>query len=442
MTEHDTAGTSIGMTARSIRVAIVAANASARASGEAMLPLQYFRWLRRRGVDAYLVVHYRTEDELKATFPADRERIFAVADTWLHQKLARIGEWLPDRIEMITTGWLVQLSTEAAQRRIVRQLIRERAINLVHQPVPVSPRMPSFMYNLGVPVIIGPMNGGMTYPPGFRYLESQLERYFIAFGRWGAGFINWLLPGKRKAILLLVANERTRRALPPGICSNVKELVENGVDLDLWRQTGGMSPERKEQVRLAFIGRLIPWKGVDMLLEAIASMGMSIRLDIVGRGPERENLERLVQKLKLQDHVVFHGFVEQERSRDLLAHCDALVLPSVYECGGAVVLEAMAAGKPVIATRWGGPADYLDPATGILIEPRDRKAMIAQLVDAIQQLNATPERFKEMGLAARTKVEQCFSWSSKIDHILPLYESCLASADTTQHGTRNARGKQ
>jgi len=298
------------------------------------------------------------------------------------------------------------------------------------------------MYNLGVPVIIGPMNGGMTYPPGFRYLESQLERYFIAFGRWGAGFINWLLPGKRKAILLLVANERTRRALPPGICRNVKELVENGVDLDLWRQTGGMSPERKEQVRLAFIGRLIPWKGVDMLLEAIASMAISIRLDIIGRGPERENLERLVQKLKLQDNVVFHGFIEQERSRDLLAHCDALVLPSVYECGGAVVLEAMAAGKPVIATRWGGPADYLDPATGILIEPRDRKAMIAQLVYAIQQLNATPERFKEMGLAARTKVEQCFSWSSKIDHILPMYESCLASAETTQHGQGNACGKQ
>jgi len=179
-----------------------------------------------------------------------------------------------------------------------------------------------------------------------------------------------------------------------------------------------------------------------MLLEAIASMAISIRLDIIGRGPERENLERLVQKLKLQDNVVFHGFIEQERSRDLLAHCDALVLPSVYECGGAVVLEAMAAGKPVIATRWGGPADYLDPATGILIEPRDRKAMIAQLVDAIQQLNATPERFKEMGLAARTKVEQCFSWSSKIDHILPMYESCLASAETTQHGQDNACGKQ
>jgi glycosyltransferase involved in cell wall biosynthesis len=431
MTEHDNAGMSVSMTERNIRVAIVAANASARASGEAMLPLQYFRWLRRRGTDAYLVVHSRTRDELAATFPDDRERIFAVPDTWVHQQLSHIGAWLPDRIEMITTGWIVQLSTEAAQRRIIRRLVRERAVNLVHQPVPVSPRMPSFLYSLGVPVIIGPMNGGMTYPSGFKYLESPLERNFIAFGRWGSGFINWLLPGKRKAVLLLVANERTRRALPPGICENVKELVENGVDLDLWGQANGISPERKGQLRLAFVGRLIPWKGVDMLLEAIASLANQIptQLDIIGRGPERERLEQLVQKLDLQNNVVFHGFVEQERSRDLLAQCDALVLPSVYECGGAVVLEAMAAGKPVIATRWGGPADYLDPATGILIEPKDREAMIAQLVDAIQQLNATPERFKEMGLAARTKVEQCFSWSSKIEHIIPLYESCIANAE-------------
>jgi len=429
MTEHDTAGKSVSVNERKICVAIVAANVSAHASGEAILPLQFFRWLRRRGVNAYLVAHSRTRAELEATFPSDRDRIFFVPDTWLHRTLNRIGVWLPDRIAMVTTGWLVLVSTEAAQRRIIRQLVRERAVNLVHQPVPVSPRMPSTFYGLGVPVVIGPMNGGMTYPPGFKYLESKLERYLMAFGRWGAGFLNWLLPGKRKAVLLLVANQRSRQALPPGVCGNVKELVENGVDLDLWGRAERRIPERKEQMRLAYIGRLIPWKGVDMLLEAIASVvnQIPVRLDIIGLGHEREKLEALVQKLNLRENVVFHGYVEQKRSRDLLAHCDALVLPSVYECGGAVVLEAMAMSMPVIATRWGGPADYLDSATGILLEPRDRKAMIEQITDAIKQLNCNPERFKEMGAVARTKVEQCFSWNSKIEQLIPLYESCLVN---------------
>ena len=81
--------------------------------------------------------------------------------------------------------------------------------------------------------------------------------------------------------------------------------------------------------------------------------------------------------------------------------------------------------KPVIATRWGGPVDYLDTATGILIEPHSRNAMIMQIADAIKQLNGNPERFKKMGAAARAKVERYFSWSSKIEHLIPLYESCL-----------------
>lgn len=420
-----------GASGQRICVAIVAANVSAHASGEAILPLQFFRWLRRRGVDAYLIAHSRTRTELEATFPSDRERILLVSDTWLHQTLSRTGAWLPDRLAMISTGWLMLMLTEAAQRRVVRRLVRERGVNLVHQPVPVSPRMPSSFYDLGVPVVIGPMNGGMTYPPGFRYLEGKLERFLIAFGRWGAGFVNWLLPGKRKAALLLVANERTRQALPPGACRNVKGLVENGVDLDLWRSTDLTNQERNKQLRLAYIGRLIPWKGVDMLLEAIASVAgeIPVRLDIIGRGHARDSLEELVLKLKLRNNIVFHGFVEQQHTRDLLAHCDALVLPSVYECGGAVVLEAMAAGKPVIATRWGGPADYLDSDTGILVEPRDRKAMIAQIADAIKQLNCNPERFRKMGLAARARVEQRFSWNSKIEQLIPLYESCLAIVD-------------
>ena len=70
---------------------------------------------------------------------------------------------------------------------------------------------------------------------------------------------------------------------------------------------------------------------------------------------------------------MFHGFVSAGAMCRLLAGFDALVLPSLYECGGAVVLEAMAMGLPVIATKWGGPTDYLDEKTGILIEPTGRR---------------------------------------------------------------------
>ena len=104
-----------------------------------------------------------------------------------------------------------------------------------------------------------------------------------------------------------------------------------------------------------------------MLLNATARAVRrhDLELHIIGDGGIRSQLEALAGELGLGDRVVFHGFVPQDQCASLLAGIDALLLPSLYECGGAVVLEAMAMGLPVIATKWGGPADYLDEKTGI-----------------------------------------------------------------------------
>ena len=76
-----------------------------------------------------------------------------------------------------------------------------------------------------------------------------------------------------------------------------------------------------------------------------------------------------------RDRVIFHGFLPQKQCAELLAGFDALVLPSLHECGGAVVLEAMAMGLPVIATKWGGPVGTIcHKNSGILIEPAGQNA--------------------------------------------------------------------
>jgi glycosyltransferase involved in cell wall biosynthesis len=125
-----------------------------------------------------------------------------------------------------------------------------------------------------------------------------------------------------------------------------------------------------------------------MLLEATARAlhDHDLELHIVGDGVMRSPLESLTANLKLKDCVVFHGFVPQKECARFLMNCDALVLPSLYECGGAVVLEAMAMGLPVIATKWGGPADYLDDTSGILIEPIGRERFIVDLAEAMVRL--------------------------------------------------------
>jgi glycosyltransferase involved in cell wall biosynthesis len=316
-------------------------------------------------------------------------------------------------------------------------LIREQAITVIHQPIPVSPKEPSLIYGMNVPVIIGPMNGGMHYPPGFLKLQSRTERLAVATGRRLADFMNYLMPGKRRAAMLLVANERTRAALPRGVCRNVALLVENGVDLALWSM-----PQRKEAAtaaaRFVFMGRLVDWKAVDLLLPAFkrASDQAAMTLSIIGSGYERVNLERMARNLAILDDgcdqpgkVCFLGWMSQAECAGQLARCDALVLPSMAECGGAVVLEAMAMGVPVIATAWGGPVDYLDSSCGILVEPSSKEAFLDDLALALVRLATHPEDRRAMGKAGRLKVVRDFDWEGKVDRMLEHYRSCMAASE-------------
>jgi glycosyltransferase involved in cell wall biosynthesis len=151
-------------------------------------------------------------------------------------------------------------------------------------------------------------------------------------------------------------------------------------------------------------------------------------LAIVGDGIERQQLERLAADLGLRGDarqagkVHFAGWLPQEACAALLQEADALVLPSLHECGGAVVLEAMAMAMPVIATNWGGPADYLDSSCGILVPPTSRAGLVEGLSDALQVLAKQPDLRTAMGRVGRQKVVDHFDWEVKVDRIVEAYE--------------------
>lgn len=412
----------------SLRVIIVAQNASTRFGGESILPWHYFRLLRRRGVDARLVVHERTRDELLALLPREAERMHFVPDLPSQRALWRIGRRMPGRIEENTIGIWLHAATARMQRKMVRELIAKYRVDVVHEPIPVSPKQPSFMYGLGAPVIIGPMNGGMDFPPAFAGSASLPERAFMAVGRELAHAVNLLIPGKSEAAILLTANERTRQSLPRSASSKVIQLVENGVDLSLFNGRKQAS-SADGRCRFVFMGRLVDWKRVDLLLEACALLrGQRFTLEVLGDGPLRAALETQTKALELSERVTFHGMLPQERCSALLAESDALVLPSLRECGGAVVLEAMACGLPVVATDWGGPADYLDAETGILVAPKNHTEFVAGLASAMRRLIESPDLRRRLGESGRRRVEREFDWERKIDRILEIYEDAARGA--------------
>lgn len=413
-----------------IRVAIVAENASTKLGGEAFDPLHYFRVLRSRNIDAHLVVHSRTQAELQALFPEDCSKMHFVPDTWVHQLLWFFEQRLPRRAGEVTMGLLSHLHTSYIQRGIVRRLVREHHIDVVHEPIPLSPKYPSLMFGVGVPVIIGPLNGGMEFPPAFRSRQNPFEELTVVLGRQLSNFCNRLLPGKLKAQMLLVANERTKRSLPAGVSGTVIELVDNGVDLSVWKPAAPVAKECGALVRFVYVGRLVDWKAVDLLLEAFQPVAAQTdaTLEIIGDGKLRQKLEALSQRLGLSERVVFAGWLSQEDCVLKLQQADAMVLPSLLECGGAVVLEAMAMGLPVIATNWGGPADYLDSTCGILIDPTSKEAFVNGLTDAMLKLAHSPQLRLSMGQAGQERVRKHFDWERKVDQILEIYQSVRASA--------------
>lgn len=412
---------------RSLRVCIAADHGSYRFGGEAVLPLHYFTHLRQRRIEAWLVVHSRTREELETLFPAEKERIRFIPDTWIHRTLMRVSVGMPRRIAGATAGLLSLLSTQYVQRKIIRSLIREHRIDVVHQPTPVSPRFPSLLAGLGVPVVIGPMNGGMNYPPAFKNRESLFSRLGVAAGRRLTNLANICLPGKRHAAVLLVANERTRQALPSAIRGKVVELVENGVDLKTWSVEREPVTPGGGEGRFVFVGRLVDWKCVDIAVEALARTP-GAALEILGDGPMRDQLERLCAALGVSPRVSFAGWLPQRECALRLQSAAALLLPSIYESGGAVVLEAMAAGVPVIATRWGGPVDYLDESCGLLIDPISRGAIVDGFAAGMRRLQNDPGLRARLGARGRERVHQHFDWQKKTDRILEIYRMALNAA--------------
>jgi rhamnosyl/mannosyltransferase len=173
-----------------------------------------------------------------------------------------------------------------------------------------------------------------------------------------------------------------------------------------------------------FVGRLVPYKGVDVLLEAMA--GLNAVTVIVGDGPLRPRLEALAHELGVSNRVKFLGSVADAELAALYSACSVFVLPSVtrQEAFGVVQLEAMAAGRPVVSTDLGTGVGWVNRhgETGYVVPPRDPAA----LRDAIGRVLADPELQRSMGDAAMRRVRSAFTVERMIDDILALYREVMA----------------
>ena len=229
---------------------------------------------------------------------------------------------------------------------------------------------------------------------------------------------------------IAVAQALADELLRLGVEQERVRVLRNGVDLNSFRPLDREAVRRHYEASfptLLSVGHLIPRKGHDIVIEGLAKLP-NANLLIVGDGPERQSLERLVRQHDLSARVRFLGALPYEEMAKVMNAADVLILASEREGWANVLLEAMACGTPVVATNvWGTPEVVASPEAGRLMERRDSIAL-AESVKSL--LNALPDRRATRAYAER------FSWEETTEGQLALFRKVIEEFENAKENAR------
>lgn len=385
-----------------------------------------------RGVaDVHLVTQIRNREAiLRAGLVEGTD--FTVIDSeivarplWALAKVLRMGEgrgWtMITAISALAYPWFEHL----VWRRFGDD-IRAGRFDLVHRVTPLTPTISSPIApkcrRYGVPFILGPLNGGVPWPPGFG-AERRREREWLSYLRSAYK----LLPGRYRTLeaasAIIAGSHHTESEIPERFRAKCIYVPENGIDRTRFPFTTPEQGTEGARLRACFIGRLVPYKGPDMLIESAAPLlhDGRLQLDIIGDGPMMADLRAQVERDSLSHAVQFHGWLPHEQVQEVARRSTVFAFPSIREFGGAVVLEAMALGIVPVVVDYGGPAELVTATTGFKVPLGRRAEIIEGFRERLCHLANAPDCLPAMGRAGRTRVERLFTWERKADQIREIY---------------------
>jgi glycogen synthase len=306
--------------------------------------------------------------------------------------------------------------------------IRRHEYDLVHRITPLSPTAPSILAprcaRSGVPFVLGPLNGGVPWPRHFDAARRR-EREWLSYLRCAYK----LLPGYRGTLrasaAIMAGSQSTLRNIPARLHGKCIYLPENGVDLTRFCAPADTPPGGP--LRACFVGRLVPYKGPDMLIEAIAPLARAGRLilDVYGDGPLMPELRRLVAQQGVSAQITLHGWVEHQELQSRLRLAQLFVFPSVREFGGGVVLEAMSLGIVPVVVDYAGPGELVTEEVGYKVPLGTRREIIERLRRLLEHLARQPAELGARSLAARKRVQELFTWEAKARQVMEVYAWAL-----------------
>lgn len=388
----------------------------------------------RQVADVHIVTQIRNREAILRAGLVEGRDFTAIDSEAIAKPLHRLAEVL--RMGK-GKGWTMTTAINALSYPYFERLawqrfgdrIRGGEYDLVHRVTPLSPTVASpiaaKVAAAGVPFVLGPLNGGVPWPRGFD-AERRREREWLSYLR-GAYKLNPLRGRSLAAAAAILAGSRhTESEIPARHRDKTIWLPENAIDPARFNK---LAPQDLSgPLRACFIGRLVPYKGPDMVLDAIAPLAQAGRLvlDVIGDGPMRAGLQAQARQLGIEDAVTFHGNLPHQAVQDVAARANLLTFPSIREFGGGVVLEAMALGVVPMVVDYAGPGELVTEATGFKIPIGPRDGIVSGLRAALEGVLADPSVLPGLAQAARSRALRDFTWDAKARQIARVYAWILA----------------
>jgi glycosyltransferase involved in cell wall biosynthesis len=388
-----------------------------------------------RVTNAHLVTHVRNRDALRAAgLEEGRGKDFTAIDNegvaspmWKIASAVRGGEG---------KGWTTltafsafsYYSFESEVWRQFESQLRCRQFDLVHRITPLSPTHQSVigrkLSKLKIPFVLGPLNGGLPWPKHFTD-RQRAELEWLSYVRGLYKLMPYYRATRKYSSAIIVGSRHTQMEMPVWAQRKCVFVPENGVDPSRFNRRRSRRAELP--LRAAFVGRLVPYKCADLLIEAASEFlrrGV-LKLDIVGDGPDKGKLIDLAARLGISDRINFHGWVPHELVQNILSECDFFAFPSVREFGGGAVVEAMALGVAPVVANYGGPSELVDKETGCRVDFTGSESLVDGFRSAIERFVASPRILDDLGAAARERVQRSLTWDAKASQICHVYERVL-----------------
>jgi len=416
--EYRDGGTSMSGDTQRLKLLLIASGCDGMDVGESWNSFQWASRLGRRHDVTLLTFRHRDRPSTVPQLPGIR------VIEWLD--LPFVGRW--ERFNsMLKPGYI---SFYMRARRWLKNRLRSgETFEVAHQLTPASLRYPSPAAGLGIPLLIGPVGGGLDNPGGF---ESELRSVpwytkLRLLDEWRLRHDPLLRRSFASANCILCVTPSVRSLLGDLPSHEVELMSDNGV--------GELPPprvharENKKQLRMLFVGRMIRTKGARDAIRAIAKLKdiEGLTFDVIGDGYDLSACKEEAEKLGVSNVVTFHGRLPRKEIDAFYARADVFLFPSFREPGGIAVFEAMSHGLAMIVADRGGPGFVVDETCGFRIPVTDPEQFAAQIADAIRKLAAAPELVAAMGAAAREKVRLQFLWDMKIERIGEIYHRVSAN---------------